>query len=147
MNTYTRPQVAALFEVSPETVRQWTAHFAAHLSQLATPTKGLKRQYTADDMRVISLIANMAAAGKLYADIEAALANGQRGQLPDTGLTAPVAGRLETALTELENTRKALTDALADSQRRAGQVELLERQLAAANAEINRLNRALGKLE
>lgn len=88
--------------------------------------------------------------GKNYADVRAALAAGQRGQIPDTSLElmpAPVSGQvlaLRETLNVLQEENRRLQSAL-DEQR--GRDKLLEQQLADAQAEIKALNREIGRLE
>ncbi len=48
--------VARLFGVDREAVKQWTATFAEHLSPFATPRKGATRLFTESDARVFALV-------------------------------------------------------------------------------------------
>jgi DNA-binding transcriptional MerR regulator len=145
--TYSSSQVAQIFTVSNETVRQWAITFKHHLSIKSQTANGLKRNFTTDDLTVFALIHDMKAEGKLFADIEAALSNNQRGAIPTTDtLAPPERGKLAALQAEVELYKAALTDTKNNENKLAGQVELLERQLTAALGEIARLNRELGKL-
>ena len=146
----TASYVLELFDISRETVRQWSAEFAEHLSPGANPGDRLPRLFTDDDLRVLALVSNMKDEGKRYADIHAALRNGQRAELPDkpaaqVELTATTrATTLQQQVTTLVAERAEL---LATNANQAGKIELLERQLAEAQAEIKILNREIGRLE
>lgn len=74
--------IARLFRVSGQTVRQWSIEFAEHLSPTANPGRNRTRSYTEDDLAVFALIADMKARGRVYHDIHTALSIGQRGELP-----------------------------------------------------------------
>ena len=76
--------VQRLFDVSAETVRNWSDEFQKYLSVTATPGSGRHRLFTIDDMEVFALVAELKEKGMVYADIHAALDNGQRGEVPPT---------------------------------------------------------------
>lgn len=146
----TASYVLELFDISRETVRQWAAEFADYLSPGANPGDRLPRLFTDDDMRVLALVSQMKDEGKRYADVHAALRNGQRAEPPDkpaaqVELTATTrATTLQQQLTALLSERAEL---LATNANQAGKIELLERQLAEAQAEIKILNREIGRFE
>jgi len=146
----TASYVLELFDISRETVRQWSAEFAEYLSPSANPGDRLPRQFSDDDMRVFALVASMKEEGKRYSDIHAALKNGQRSEPPNkpaaqVELTATTrAATLQQQLTTLLTERAEL---LATNANQAGKIELLERQLAEAQAEIKILNREIGRFE
>lgn len=76
-------QVANLFKIARETVRQYSMEFGSYLSSEANPGKNRTRVYNSDDMEVFALIVQMKGQGKQYPDIHAALLNGDRGILPN----------------------------------------------------------------
>jgi DNA-binding transcriptional MerR regulator len=50
--------IARLFDVDRDLVKQWTVTFAEHLSPSATPRKGSTRYFTESDTRVLALVNN-----------------------------------------------------------------------------------------
>lgn len=63
-------QIATALNVSPATVRRWSARFARHLS----PQKPYhKRTYTPDDLAVLSRVRDMSATGSPLDQIDSAL--------------------------------------------------------------------------
>lgn len=139
--TLTAAQAADLFNCTRETIRAWSIEFKTYLTPGANPRSNQKRLFTAKDLRVLAKISELKDAGKLYADIHEALSNGERSDPPDTtSALAPVErGKIASLQTEVSQYRQALTAALEESQRKAGQIELLERQLSEAQAKIDRL--------
>src|SRR5215207_3277821 len=79
---YKSSHVQKLFNVSPETVRNWSEEFGQYLSVTATPGGGRHRLFTQDDMEVFALVAELKEKGLTYTDIHAALQNNQRGEIP-----------------------------------------------------------------
>lgn len=147
---FTASYVLELFEVSRETVRQWSAEFADYLSPSANPGDRLPRQFTDDDMRVFSLVAKMKEEGKRYSDIHAALRNGQRAETPDkpaAQVELAATTRVTTLQQQLTNLLTERAELMATTSNQAGKIELLERQLSEAQAEIKLLNREIGRLE
>lgn len=105
--------------------------------------------FTDEDLRVLALVADFKRRGGRLDDAKAALAAGQRGELPTT-LHTVVHGernRLAELQQQVSELRAALNDSLNENQRALGQVELLTRQLEAAQSEIRALNREIGRLE
>jgi DNA-binding transcriptional MerR regulator len=139
--TLTAAQAAELFNCTRETIRAWSIEFKTYLTPDANPRANQKRLFTEKDLRVLAKIAELKDAGKLYSDIHEALGRGDRGDPPDTSTAlAPMErGQISKLQTEVEKYRGALSAALEDSQRKAGQIELLERQLSEAQAKIDRL--------
>jgi len=80
---YKNENAQVMFQVTEQTVRNWSAEFVKYLSPTANPEKGATRLFTRDDMMVFSLIAEMRGQGKKYDAIGVALENGQRGGLSD----------------------------------------------------------------
>lgn len=79
---YKSTHVQRLFNVSPETVRNWADEFKDHLSVTASPGSGRHRLFTHEDMEVFALVAELKDKGLTYNDIHASLQNGQRGDVP-----------------------------------------------------------------
>ena len=63
-------QIATSLNVSPATVRRWSARFARHLSP-QTPNR--KRVYTPDDLAVLARVRDLSATGTPLAQIDQAL--------------------------------------------------------------------------
>lgn len=155
---FTNKDISQKFGVSREAARQWAKEFEMYLSPSATPMPGAQRNYTADDLAVFALVANMKAAGKHTPEIHAALKSGQRGNVDadsiiprgDAGVNAI---RLELALAreQWERDRAGLQQQLADERSRAdqqqGKVELLQQQLADKERAIRELYRDIARLE
>ena len=64
-------QIANTLDVSPATVRRWSARYAYHLSP---QTPGKKRSYTVDDLAVLTRVRDLSATGTPLAQIDQALA-------------------------------------------------------------------------
>lgn len=64
-------QIATALNVSPATVRRWSAKFAHHLSP---QTPNHKRTYTPEDLVVLARVRDMSATGSPLAQIDQALA-------------------------------------------------------------------------
>jgi DNA-binding transcriptional MerR regulator len=145
---YSATQVAKLFSTVRETIRNWAIEFENELSPTANPGPGRQRAFSDSDLEIIALIASMKREGKLYSDIHAALANNQRGSVPDRSALVPADTPRPTQLQARVNFLEAqLSAALESSQRDKAQIELLTRQLNEAQAKIDRLNREIGRLE
>lgn len=148
---YTTQHIQAFFgNISHQTVKNWCKYFANWLSPTATPGKNKQRRFTDNDLAVFALAHEMLNKGKTYEDVQAALANGSRGEMPSESvdlLPSPVSGQvlaLRESLAIKDHEIKQLQTAL-DEQR--GQNRLLERQLSEALAENKALNREIGRLE
>lgn len=146
---YSASQVATLFKTARETIRNWAIEFRDELEPNANPGENRQRAFSDRDLEVIALISEMKGQGKLYSDIHAALANNQRGSLPDdvsalTPIDAPRPSQLQARVHLLE---AQLKESLDNNQRDKAQIELLTRQLADAQQEIKLLNREIGRLE
>jgi len=84
MSTDYKPKDAQmLFGVSDETIRTWANQFEKFLSPLANPGKGRHRIFTYDDLSVFALVSELKSKGMTYADVTAALENGERGDVPE----------------------------------------------------------------
>lgn len=80
---YTVKHVAALHNISEETVRLWAQEFQRHLSPDANPGNRRQRFFSDSDMTILDLVAQMKEAGKTFADIHLALEAGERGAGPE----------------------------------------------------------------
>ncbi len=80
---YGSTHIQNLFDISYETVRTYTKEFGRYLSPTARPPKGDHRKYTYDDLKVFAQIVGMKRDRKVYADIHAALAAGERTEIPE----------------------------------------------------------------
>ena len=79
---YNSRQVAALFGVALETIRNWGSEFREYLSPLANPGQGKHRKYNPDDLGVFALVRDLKEKGLSYNDVHMALQTGERGQPP-----------------------------------------------------------------
>lgn len=151
---YQSKELAARWNISGETLRQWSIQVAQWLSAGATPsTPGAHRRYTFADIEVLQLVADMRGKNKSWPDIFAALDEGDRG-VPevDPAALVPLEGQKQLAfLYDTIETLKADKDDL-ESQLRARHDEitrltaLLERsdsQLAAAREDARKEIRTL----
>lgn len=78
---YTVSDVARHFNVSKQSGRVWAGEFEQYLDPAAKPAPGKTRQFTDSDMEVFALVAQLRQEGATYADIHAALAAGERGNV------------------------------------------------------------------
>ncbi len=110
---YNSRHIAALFNVTGETVRVWAEEFAQYFSPTATPGKGRHRSFSEDDLEVFALIAELKEQGQTFNDIQGALANGQRGtppNIPPSEVQAIMLNEQEKRLTvEVDYLRRTLT--------------------------------------
>lgn len=147
---YTTQHIQQFFKISPQTVRNWCDAFSSWLSPTARPDKNKARRFTDEDLSVFALAQEMLKQGKAYNDVQAALGAGQRGQLPETStdlLPAPVSGQVLALRETIQNNQIIIKQLQTELDEQRGQNKLLERQLADAQARIERLNREIGKLE
>jgi DNA-binding transcriptional MerR regulator len=169
---YSTRHVCTLFQVSSETVRTWAEEFQEHLSVNANPGTGRHRQFTEDDMRVLSLVSQMKRDNMTFVDIHVSLKGGQRGNppvLPASEVQALVVGereaqlasqiqRLQQIVAQIEQERDALLPIREENIRLKARLEATEEsthkriqelaaQLEKAQVEIKQLHREMGKLE
>lgn len=78
-------ELAAAFEVTSNTLRNWSSEFAPFLDAAANPPTGQRRRFTDNDAAVLALVASMRADDKPYEIIRAHLDAGERGQWPPIG--------------------------------------------------------------
>lgn len=127
---YTSGEVAKIYGVVTETVRNWTMEFAEYLSLSAHPGRNKKRTYSLEDMRVLSMVAAMKERNMTNEDIHATLKSGQRGELPDLSpddvkmiALGDQEKRLAVQVDQLERTIVQLKKDLALSQEQASQAQ------------------------
>jgi DNA-binding transcriptional MerR regulator len=170
---YTTHQLAVFYNVTKETVRNWTTEFGEYLSPLTRPGKNKSRQYTTQDAEVMSLVAEMKQRGLSYADIHASLRSGARGRAPDVPpeelqliATSDTADQLALQVQQLQHALAATRAQLEQAQRDAASVSALreektrletaleytkaelstsQEQLQEARAKIEQLSRQLGE--
>lgn len=161
---YSIRHACTLFKVSSETIRTWAEEFGNYLSVSANPGAGRHRQFTDDDMAVLSLVSDMKRENMTFADIHTSLKSGQRGNAPvlhasevqalvvgerETQLVAQI-HKLEEMIIKLEQERDALLPIRDENIRlkvRLEENEKLATQLQAAQDEIKQLYRQIGSLE
>lgn len=138
---YSTSQVASLFNTARETIRNWAIEFENELSPTANPGEGRQRSFVETDLEVLALVSEMKGQGKLYADIHASLANGSRGMLPaDVSAIVPADTPKPNQLAAKVHFLEAQLAAVQESDHRnKAQIELLTRQLEAAQTEIKQL--------
>lgn len=163
---YKSTDVQKLFGISHETVRRWAEEFQQYLSPDATPGTGKHRVFNDDDLEVMALIADMRRKNRSPEDIAAALATGQRGDIPDSlearELDLRASLQVQIAQREIETLQLQLNEAQQDAQqwrdkaqRLQGQLDAMQSQIAAgrgdelttARKQIEELNREIGKLQ
>lgn len=116
---YTTNDLKTLFNVAPETIRNWTREFSRDLSITANPESGRNRLYDEDDLQILDLIHKMRESGSSYEEIHAALDAGQRGSGP--GVTPEELRSIVTGETERQLSLE---------------VQMLRRQLAIASERL-----------
>jgi DNA-binding transcriptional MerR regulator len=145
---YSVGQLTVIAKVAPQTVHRWCDVFSAYLSQGATPSKGRKRVFTQDDMSVLLYVATAKNGGATYEEISAALANGQRVELPDAIPSESAALALQVSRQDVET---ALHTELAVANERVSTLTRLlsnsEDKVETLEGEIRRLHKEIGRLE
>lgn len=138
----TTGNIQKLFDVSAQTVRNWTKEFEKHLSPSATPSiKGGKRTYTADDLAVFALVVDKTQSGATYNDIRVSLDRGERAEPPEFVE--------EDDITDHMTTREIVLVSQITKERdmALGRLEQIEKDREGDKEEIARLNREIGKLQ
>ena len=154
---YSSQHVVTLFNVSRQTVSDWSEEFARWLSPGANPSKGGHRRFTEKDMRVFSLVAQMRASALGFSDIHASLSAGQLGDMPEpnidslaisgpaqVSLLQQTVSSLERRIGELNELLRLTEESKAETR---GENLLLKEQLRQALEKIDTLNRQIGRLE
>lgn len=174
MENYTSKQAAAYFQVTGETIRQWALEYQGYLSVEANPGKNRMRQFTVDDMKVLSYVATSLASGLNHREIHVGLKNDQHLKievLPLEEVKALVLNERENELVlqlqlltaRLEQAEQARDNALAqlgEKQRleqdnirlqtrlemKDEQLQATQRQLEQAQEQIRQLSEKIGEL-
>jgi DNA-binding transcriptional MerR regulator len=138
---YTTEELATTFHTTPETIRQWAIQFKDHLKPTANPGQNRARQFTDDDMRTMTLIAELKARKLRPDEIKQAILSGEFREIPESASALGFAdrgkiARLEDKVNELQ---LALGDVMKASSKKDGIIETLEHQLAEAQKEIRQL--------
>lgn len=150
MFMYATRDVTTRFGVSRQTVRVWALEFENNLSPTANPEKGRQRNFTDDDLQVFALIAEMKEKGATFEEIHAALASGQRGNiptLPETAITPKQSAQvtqLEIQIVDLEGKLQAAHNELL---RKDGEVAAYKSQVERYEKRLDELNREIGRLQ
>ncbi len=157
---HTPGEIAELFGVDPQTLRNWCREFLKELSVHANPGTGNHRRFDSHDLSIIALIAQMRKDGLTYEDIHASLSNGQRGEVPSrlelaisrnpTEIITRMESKmidLQTRLADLLDEHEALIKERDDLRVDRALLARREIELKAAQEEIARLNREIGRLE
>ena len=142
---YEPKHVQRLFNLSPQTVRNYAAEFEKYFSPRANPGDGRHRAFTHDDVKVFSLIVGMSANKRSFDEIRAALDAGQRGDAPPVAPDDMLELALSPQARELLSTIDDLAERLAALEARQASKEAEE--LETARLEIRKLERQIGRLE
>jgi DNA-binding transcriptional MerR regulator len=81
-------ELKTAFDVSANTIRNWSSEYAPYLSAAANPPTGERRRFTAEDAAALALVATMRADDKPLEIIRAHLDAGERGTWPPGGYDA-----------------------------------------------------------
>lgn len=138
----TTGNIQSLFDVSAQTVRNWTKEFEDYLSMSATPKeKGSKRSYTPEDLTVFALVVEKTQSGATYEDIRLALKSGERAQAPEMvdepDITDTLSSREIILISQITKERDIAL----------GKLEQIEVDRAQDRDTIQKLNREIGRLE
>lgn len=146
-------EIAELFDIDPQTLRNWCSQFAEFLSVSAKPQDGSHRRFDESDLSVFSLVASMRGDGMKLDEIYAALKNNQRGTPPSAGELAlrhnpdMALAVMRGRMMELQTENMRLMDEVERLRDTASNNKMLESMLVKAQEEIARLNREIGRLE
>lgn len=142
MDEFTTPQIARMFDVTDQTVKAWSAEFAAYLSPTAIPDKGRKRRFTRTDVEVFALVAEQRKRAQSFEEIHAALRANQRGDVPaiaDELAVVNPATRIVALKNQVEALQMQIVHLQAGKSEAEGQVKLLKDQLADKERQIREL--------
>ena len=149
--THTVGQVADLLDTSGSTVRRWAGEFADHLSPAANPGRGVARQFSDDDLRVLGYVASRTSAGVPVAEIARELPTAPLPSLADltkTGVMTPddtlLVGLAGVVASSQETSRQiaATLERLADNADVAGVLGELRDQVDDLRRRVERLEDA-----
>lgn len=169
---YNTALVAAMYNVSLETIRIWCTEFERYLSPRANPGHRQKRAFNETDLEVFALISALKDDGMTYQDVRAALDNGQRGVPPPHPFTNPdslvpqelnrqlitkidhLESQLEAVLSENERLKDELDGVKRDNLRNEVRAEMLHEQLEKTEKRVHelleervRLEREIGSMQ
>lgn len=155
---YNSTHVVALFNVTRQTVADWSNEFARHLSPTANPPRGGHRRFTDNDMEVFTLVSEMRKVGLGFSDIHASLDAGQRGAipLPDANALAVIDGPPQVALLrqtvdalekQVSELHRQVRSAEQERDRTVGENTILKSLYKESLNRIEALNREISKLE
>jgi len=136
--------IVKAYNVTPQTVRNWTSRYADYLSAGANPPTGQTRQFSDADLGTFDLIARMRQGNQAFDSIEAALAAGDRGEPPPPGQQPPRRGPQSTEIDTIDRLQQFAREIAAPYR---VQIEQLRTEISNANREhVNAAVKA-GKLE
>jgi DNA-binding transcriptional MerR regulator len=152
---YTAHDLSRLFNVSQQTIRQWSSEFETYLSARANPGSNRIRAYSDEDAAVLALVAQMKEMGHVFQDIHIALANGQRGEVPDLKESNAQRSEIESRFSQLQlsaNAEVALANqraeaALARAAELETRIEQTEQQRAYWQERATEAERKLHEME
>jgi DNA-binding transcriptional MerR regulator len=130
--------VAALFQYSESTIRNWSVEFVEYFSTDAQGA-GRSRHFVDEDLTVFALIAQMKRTGYTFDDIHASLAAGQRADPPPKDGLLPVPVGILNELTRLR-------DQVALLQTTQEENMALKIRIAQLEAEL-KVQREMGRME
>lgn len=138
---FTTQDVAQTFTISHQSVKNWSDEFADFLSPTASPGQGRRRAFTSEDLKVFAVVHDFHKRGYTYADAKMALANGQRGEVPEPSQTSPTVPpalliQLRDEMTDLRLKLKAV-ESERDEER--GQKKILREMLEEKERQVQRL--------
>lgn len=139
----TTKDVTKLFDVTGQTVRNWTKEFSVYLSPSATPqSKGARRTFTIDDLAIFALIVEKTQNGETYEQIKKALENGERAEPPEIIEEAP-------DITEQFTSREIILVSKITQERdiALGQLKQIKEDRDADREKVDRLNQEIGRLK
>jgi len=150
METYRVNDIAPLFQVQGNTIRQWSEEFTSYLSDDANPQKGEVRLFSDNDLKVISLVAQMRNKRKTFDDIHASLAAGTRGEIPKSSSDiVPIRNPLTLRVQELveESNAQQIKIAKLETEIRILREQLDKTDNVDHKEELANLNQQIGKLQ
>lgn len=150
---YTVAQASQVLSLSKATLRAYASKemYRRYLSTEATPSPGLERKFTSDDLKLFAFIAATTKLGESHESVAQRLAAGELSDFDWTPPEPQIAvepGETSTGqLVPLEQVR-ALQALLADARQRESETtERAQAQLTEAQESIRRLERELGQAQ
>jgi DNA-binding transcriptional MerR regulator len=125
---YKARHLRSVFDVSNETIRNWSKEFAKFLSPGANPSGKQHRAYTEEDLSVLTLVAEMRDDGHDFESIHMSLSNGSRGKLPERAPEEIEATSGTKAITLLQSKIVGLQQELVSAEERIGELEGIAKQ-------------------